>query len=753
MRRENDATSADKCRAAKPRLLFFRTTKPDLPDFISLHLAEHVRCLAQFFEVEVISGDCDYDQICDTFQPDLSLFESGVYADRHNIRHTDAHPEVPKIGFLNADAYCESRARFLSDMAEWGVTTFFTLSVAMAEYTPEIAGRLFVWPNFVDDRIFRDYAEPKIIPVLFTGSQAKHYPWRNRVSQVVSKAYPTMTCPHAGWLDRGPTSRMMHGESYARLLNSARVVPTCGTIAREVVRKHFEIPAARTCLVAERTASLMAAGFADMENCVFADESDVLDKLDYLFSNPAELARITAAGYGLVHSRHTASQRNELLQWFTLHQRLSAGEQITQPGPFAALEVVQRQEAGNGYVISGGVDRDLLRRGEVAQQAGRYAMAENLYRRCLSYHLMREPMLRLTECALATGRPADALKLVKRSIAQSLEIGQAAEPDPVEWAYYSRALLCAGDVRAAARSAFAFPALHHEELNRMRSALAQLYPIASRTALVQADNRASVHGRRQESPHDWLSGLCQMLTACRQPGLAKLLRSRQREFQSAMAATLLAPRTKAAAGPAEKDSPAGPTHPMRAGYRAGYRAAYRAKGRLRPWKQRLSRRFLEPDAFGRLAGQLAEQEPVLRAYVLGSSARRNFDRAVSHGFRANPVAPIVLYSRAAERGATQLASHRFRGRARPGIGAHARRAVDLDISNGDLIFVLGEAAAAGLDVAQLDAARVIVIDGISGRSGLAVHQRIAELDGLNLVACDPADGDGYAVYRRAARWT
>jgi hypothetical protein len=730
-------------------LLFFRTTKPDLPDFISLHLAEHVRCLAQFFDVEVISGDCDYDQICDIFQPDLSLFESGVYADRHNIRHADAHPEVPKIGFLNADAYCESRARFLSDMAEWGVTTFFTLSVAMAEYTPEIAERLFVWPNFVDDRIFRDYAEPKIIPVLFTGSQAKHYPWRNRVSQVVSKAYPTMTCPHAGWLDRGPTTRMMHGESYARLLNSARVVPTCGTIAHEVVRKHFEIPAAGTCLVAERTASLRAAGFADMENCVFADESDVLDKLDYLFSNPAELARITAAGYGLVHSRHTASQRNELLQWLTLHKRLSADEKITQPGPFAELEVVRRPEASNGYVISGGVDRDLLRRGEVAQRAGRYALAENLYRRCLSYHLMREPILRLTECALATGRPADALKLVQRPIAQSREIGQAAEPDPVEWAYYSRALLCAGDVGAAARSAFEFPALHHEELNRMRSALGQLSPSASRTALVQADSRASVHSCRQENPHDWLSGLCQMLTACNQPGLAQLLRSREREFQSALTAARLAPGTMVAAGPGDKDSTGGTAYPMR----MSYRAAYRAKARLRPWKQRFSRRFLEPDALGRLAGQLAEQEPVQRAYVLGSSARRNFDRAVSHGFRANPVAPIVLYSRAAERGATQLAARRNRGRARSGSGAHARHAVDLDVSNGDLIFVLGEAAAAGLDVAQLRAARVIVIDGISGRSGLAVHERIAELDGLTLVACDPADGDGYAVYRRAARWT
>jgi hypothetical protein len=745
--REGNGSSTDKSAAAQPRLLFFRTTKPDLPDFISLHLAEHVRCLAQFFDVEVISGDCDYDQICDTSQPDLALFESGVYAHRAGIRHANTHPQVPKIGFLNADAYCESRARFLSDMAEWGVTTFFTLSVAMAEYTPEIADRLFVWPNFVDDRIFRDYAEPKIIPVLFTGSQAKHYPWRNRVSQVVSKAYPTMTCPHAGWLDRGPTSRMMHGESYARLLNSARVVPTCGTIAHEVVRKHFEIPAAGTCLVAEGTASLRAAGFADMENCVFADEADVLDKLDYLFSNPAELARITAAGYRLVHSRHTASQRNELLQWLTLHKRLSAGEQIIQPGPFAALEVVRRQEASNGYVISGGVDRDLLRRGEQAQQAGRYALAESLYRRCLSYHLMREPTLRLAECALATGRPADALKLVRRSIAQSLEIGQAAEPDPVEWACYSRALLCSGDVRAAARSAFEFPALHHEELNRMRSALAQLSPSASRTALVQADNRASVHGRGLQSSHDWLGGLCQMLTACTQPGLAKLLRSRQREFQSALAAAWLAPGPTPTAGLAGKD--AGPGYPMR----VGYRAAYRAKAHLRPWKQRFSRRFLEPDAFGRLAGLLAEQEPVQRAYVLGSSARRNFDRAVTHGFRANPVAPVVLYSRAAERGATQLASGRLRGRARPGTGAHTRHTVELDISNGDLIFVLGEAAAAGLDVTQLHAARVIVIDGISGRSGLAVHERIAELDGLTLVACDPADGDGYAVYRRAARWT
>src|SRR5689334_9104787 len=61
----------------KPRLVFFQWNHQYLPLFLQLHMQQHVKCLAEFFEVTVISKDCDYIEICDKYQPDLALFESG----------------------------------------------------------------------------------------------------------------------------------------------------------------------------------------------------------------------------------------------------------------------------------------------------------------------------------------------------------------------------------------------------------------------------------------------------------------------------------------------------------------------------------------------------------------------------------------------------------------------------------------------------------------------------------------------------
>src|SRR5207302_353288 len=119
--------------------------------------------------------------------------------------------------------------------------------------------------------------------VLFTGSQAAHYPWRNRINATISQYYPTLQCPHFGWHSERLTSRTVSGREYARLINAAMVAPTCGTIANDVVRKHFEIPACNTLLLTQQTPALEAAGFLDLTNCVFADSHNVVEKLDWLF--------------------------------------------------------------------------------------------------------------------------------------------------------------------------------------------------------------------------------------------------------------------------------------------------------------------------------------------------------------------------------------------------------------------------------------------------------------------------------------
>jgi hypothetical protein len=457
----------------------------------------------------------------------------------------------------------------------------------------------------------------------------------------------------------------------------------------------------------------------DMENCVFADEGDVLDKIDYLFSRPEELARITDAGHALVHARHTAAQRDELLQWLRLYKQLSPDEKIVQRGPFTPLEVApNRPDITNGYVLSGGVDRELLRRGELAKRAGNYEEARELYRRCLNFHaMMPEPMLGLAECALFLGRPEDAISLTKKSVSESLEIRRSFEPDPVEWAFYIRSLMCGGSPREAVRRARQFPSLQHEELARIRWAVCHVFRDASLdSGTPAAQSRYSLHSRPRQSPEAWLSDLCAMLDACGKEDMSKLLRARERELRILQQDL---PRISSS-DPAPQPTVYGPARISR----PRERLETWLRSRTRPWRQR----FFGPGDFGLRAQRWAKDEPAEHAFIIGSSARRGFVKAVLRGFMENPTGPKVQVLDSKD---------------------VLKSKIDLPHVDGSIVFILGEAVA-GVDIGQVRNARLIVLDGISGHSSQQVHEQIARLDGLMLVACDFEDGDGYAVYRRAA---
>ena len=139
---------------SKPALVYFQCEYDRrLPAFLIRHAEEHVRCLSEFFNVIVVHEDCNYVEVCDTYQPDMVLVEGGVpfgTCKRPRVQNKRAYPTVPKAGLLNADAFGEGRAAFLSDMEEWGITTFFTIATAGREYNPGLAESLFFWPNFID---------------------------------------------------------------------------------------------------------------------------------------------------------------------------------------------------------------------------------------------------------------------------------------------------------------------------------------------------------------------------------------------------------------------------------------------------------------------------------------------------------------------------------------------------------------------------------------------------------------------------
>ncbi|HEY5752807.1 MAG TPA: glycosyltransferase [Chthoniobacterales bacterium] len=522
--------------STKPKLVFFqRKYDGNLPHFLLLHKDAHVQCLSTFFDVTVVNYDCDYGAICERFQPELALFESGVNhatCPRLKISNPNAYPQVPKAGLHNADAWCDARAGFLSDMEEWGINTFFAICVTAAEHTPAIANNLYVWPNCIDPSMFHNYGEAKSIPVLFTGATNALYPWRSRIQRLVSARYPSLICPHSGYTPKRGRGLTLHGEQYARTINASMIVPTCGTIAREVVRKHFEIPACNACLVTEKSPGLAAAGFEDMINCVFADEKDITDKLDYLFGNRDVMEQISSAGHDLVHQRHTFAHRDQILQWYRLQSLVRPDERIIQRGPFASLAIVPKSSPLTTYHVHGnGLHLHLIKRGDAMLLAGKHDAAEALYLQCLNHtNWMPEPKLRLALSYLYRGQPARAMTWISGLVEYVLSSYKAARPDPVEWAYLIVAMLCLGELNKASQHIKFFPALHHPELDRVAWLVGllcnELVTMPKADTLEGQTPSYSIHQLPSRSIEEWVNEICKMLRACRQSKLAASLSER-----------------------------------------------------------------------------------------------------------------------------------------------------------------------------------------------------------------------------------
>ncbi|ANM13344.1 MULTISPECIES: glycosyltransferase [unclassified Rhizobium] len=514
----------------KPRLVFFQwdhQPNASAAGYLLLHMQQQVKCLATHFDVIVINRDCDYAEICDRYEPDLTLFESGYRShgsQRIKIRNTNA--QVPKLGLHNADPWCDRRSGFLSDMEQWGIETYFSIGTMTPEYMPELKDSLFVWPNFVDPEVYHDYGQRKIIPVTLTGQVYGLYPWRQNVFPIIRDRYPCLVSPQHTYESK-LASQLLSGEAYARVLNASFVVPTCGTAGGEVVRKHFEIPGANACLLTERTPAVEAAGFSDMENCVFADQHNVVERLEYLFANPDDINRIATAGYNLVHSRHTLNHRAQIYQWFILNRSLKPGEKIVQPGPFADLIKVERiSQRGSIHVVGEAGDRALLKQGDLCLEQGRVEEAKNFYVRCLDYvSYLPEAKLRLAICALRDGEADRAYDLLANLVKITTIDYGATDPDPVEWAYFLLALVCKGNLEQARRLRHFYPTLSHEELRRVCLMLEQLCRESNRPVPErQSSDRKSIHQLPKRDDHEWLLWVADILERCQKSDLASALR-------------------------------------------------------------------------------------------------------------------------------------------------------------------------------------------------------------------------------------
>lgn len=777
----------------KPKLVFFQYKYDEqLPAFLLIHKQEFVKCLSTFFDVTVISEDSDYQQVCDKYEPELALFESGVNHEtcrRLTIENIRSCPDIPRIALHNADGFCNARAGFLSDMDHWGIETFFAISVTAAEHTPEIADNLFVWPVFADAAIFRDYESWKSIPVLFTGNRNQFYPWRRKIFKLVSERYPSLICQHPGGYEPGSVrALMMVGEDYARTINASWFVPACGTVAHEVVRKHFEIPASNACLIAERSPGLEAAGFVDMKNCVFAEESDVLDKLDHLFRHADELKRITSAGYHLVHARHTLEHRDQILQWFNLHKKLNANQRIVQSNPFEPLAVVEKSSGiKSSPIISNGLHLSLLRQGDERLWEGKYEEAEGYYRKCINYmRWMPEPKLRLALCNLYQGNAAEALSCITEPIQFILADYEAMDPDPVEWAYFIISFLCLGKLDEAVKHSRQFPWLRHPELDRARwaiNALRSKHVAAPPPDDATQKRRRSMHRLPYRSFQEWIRHLRIMLQACGQHAMADALTTYPSSGNEISQETQDTPFAKRERSPGESEDPdekqARRDVMLFFKKQVFYRnLKFTLRRRISDVLHRLERKYgyflpyhlseMRNDEFFNAIQESVREEEIKTALAIGAAIGKGSTESFLAGIRENRNGPLVFCICGSK---SQFANMKKAFADNPGVRCYAlsdyseeRHTEELErtvkmikddnhITSFDAVLIdsselKNHLAVSGDLSKELHSARIVLLDDINSPGNYENHNGLLRDPQYALVAQNPGLRNGYAIFKK-----
>jgi glycosyl transferase family 1 len=755
----------------KPRLLFFQYRyDQSLPEFLLAQKNEHVKCLGESFEVTVINYDCDYRTVCAAIRPHLTLVEGGVsYQACRKLRviNTDAYPEIPKLGLMNSDSFCRTRSGFISDMEHWGIDTAFAIATTAEEYTPDIVEHLYTWPVFIDDDVCRDYGESKNIPILFTGSASSLYPWRQRMMRVLPKVYPSLMSPHPGYAPRSRRRSdgipIIAGERYARMLNSSVFVPACGTVVKDAVRKHFEVPGCRACLVTERSAVLEAAGFRDMENCVFADREEVVDKLDYLFATQDKLEAITNSGYKLVHSRHTLKQRNQIRQWFDLWRQRAPGQQIIQPGPFEPLEMSGSALLSQRRHPSENAHLKLLREGDENLKNRNYDEALRLYTRCWNYiPWMPEPQVGIARCKLYRGQAGEALRWLAEPLGFSLTRYEAEEPDPVEWSLFLGILLCQGKVREAKERALQFRSLRHVELDRMRSVIRLICGSESELVDTEAKRRGSIHTVPMRTDEEWLDDVRRMLSACGQGRLGERLTgvvpagSRRSRPASGLTQDRAAERTAVGfAGTSRKQDPLLHQRDLSSRMRRSCRSAGRKL--LHKLEQRIG--YFLPyeisaarhDEFYGLVEELAGCEEISSALMIGANQRNYLTAAFVHGLHHNKREVNVECLGASE-------GHEKGKRNRASIESHSTQGQSWTVMSQEKCFDLviadlREISNCCASINDLDSilhqAKTIVLYGTDFLSKCEGFDASVKMRCKSLSIHNCSHGHGYAVYEQA----
>jgi hypothetical protein len=490
---------------SRPRLLYFNGPWDYLGErLVTSYIEPFRRLLEQDFEVISLEGNRNFADEVKQHRPDVVLFHTGTESPLErevSITHTDAFPELPRMGYVFRDPVSPSRLGPMNRLRAWGANQVFTDFRASDCPTPLFANSIYL-PWWIDDRVFRDYGEEKTLPITLTGTgwvSKQFYTWRQ---PIFLQLLPRLPVYHVPAFETHQKQDAYIGESYARLLNRSSLSAGCGSASRYLTLKLLEIPAARCCLLTEETEVLKAIGFRHGVNCVFADASNVVSRVQELLDNPGRLQAITDAGFQLVHSQHTQRNRRVFAEWFRLWQSKAAGETIVQVGPFEPLRILAEGECRPPVTFpEENPMTAALKTAYTLVEQKRWAEAMPHFEWVLNVvPYVAEARLGAAICELHQHKFSSALAHLEYIAYIQFKLSAYKRPDPVSLALQLLVLVRSGDLKKVGDLLVATSGMRHPALNAFRWMLARRYtalrhklPVSLSGEGDEAQNSESLH--------------------------------------------------------------------------------------------------------------------------------------------------------------------------------------------------------------------------------------------------------------------
>ena len=306
---------------------------------------EWVAALRLHADVFEIADDFDLEQVCAQIRPDLMILDAVNWARPWplTIANARAFPEIPRVLYLNSDPHDPMRALTMRMVGDLGIEAVFVTAEAYRQQMPELRSMHCYFPHqFFDNATYRDYGLPKTIPVSVFGGylSPSFYPWRARLVAEIQHVVPTLIYTHPGYRAGQTDPFAVRGEDYARLLNRCSFSAADTTRLGYLVRKHLEIPASGSVLIAPEAEALKRYGFVDLENCLLGEGPDLYEKITRIAADPPAYERIRQAGMALVHGRYTQKTWTFFLDWLERRLLLQSGEMIQQEGLYGPFQIV-----------------------------------------------------------------------------------------------------------------------------------------------------------------------------------------------------------------------------------------------------------------------------------------------------------------------------------------------------------------------------------------------------------------------------